>query len=92
MCINKIYYDLVFPVKAQGDLDAMAIQCLCLTEFLTLICWVDETAVLLPYKSFFALNGEVLYVTKLGSPTLQLASTSKNFAHTKSWTRCTSAF
>jgi len=65
--INKIYCDLVFPIKAQGDLDAMAIQCLYLTKFLTLICQVDETAVLLPYKSFFALNKEVLYAPdKLG--------------------------
>jgi len=39
----------------------MGIQCLCLTKFLTTICQVDETAVLLPYKSFYALNKEVLY-------------------------------
>jgi len=39
----------------------MAIQCLCLAEFLTIICHVDETAVLLPYKMFYALNGEVFY-------------------------------
>ncbi len=56
---NKIYYDLQFPIKARGDLDTMAIQCL--TKFLTTIYQVDETAVLLPYKSFYALNKEVLY-------------------------------
>jgi len=65
--INKIYYNLVFPIKAWGDLDAMAIQHLYLSEFLTTICLVDEIAVLLPYKSFFALNKEVLYEpAKLG--------------------------
>jgi len=58
---NKIYYDLVFVIKAQGDLDAMVIQHLYLSDFLTTIHRVDETAVLLPYKSFFALNEEVLY-------------------------------
>jgi len=25
--LNKIYYDLVFPINAQGNLDAMAIHC-----------------------------------------------------------------
>jgi len=59
--INKIYYNLVFPIKAWGNLDAMAIQCIYTTKFLTLICCVDETAVLLLYKSFFALNKEVLH-------------------------------
>jgi len=39
----------------------MAIQCLYLLAFLTLIHWVDKTAVLQLYKSFFALNEEVLY-------------------------------
>ena len=39
----------------------MAIQCLYLTEFITTIHQVDETTVFLPYKSFFALNKEVLY-------------------------------
>jgi len=59
--INKIYYDLVFLIKAWGNLDAMVIQCLYLREFLSTICHIDKTAVLLPYKSFFALNEEVLY-------------------------------
>jgi len=72
---NKIYYDLVFTIKAQGELDAMSmgeldamsIQCLYLTEFITSIRQVDATAVLLPYKSFFALNEEVLHDSaKLG--------------------------
>jgi len=58
---NKVYYDLVFVIKAQGNLDAMAIQCSYLTTFLTTIRWVDETAVLLPYTPFNAFNGEVLY-------------------------------
>jgi len=58
---NKIYYDLVFLIKAQGDLDAMAIQYLYLTQFLTSIHHVDETAVLLLYKAFFTLNEEVWY-------------------------------
>jgi len=45
----------------------MAIQPFYLTEFLTTIHQVDETAVLLPYKSFFGLNKEVLYkLYKLG--------------------------
>ncbi len=56
-----MYYDLVFVIKAQGDFNAMAIQRLYLSAFLTTIRRVDETAVLLPYKSFFALNEEVLY-------------------------------
>jgi len=56
-----MYYDLVFVIKAQGNLDAMAIQRLYLSAFMTTIHWVDETAVLLLYKSFFALNEEVLY-------------------------------
>jgi len=34
---NKIYYDLVFTIKAWGELDAMSIQCLYLTEFITSI-------------------------------------------------------
>ncbi len=38
----------------------MAIQCLYLTKFLAAICRVDESAVLLPFKSYFALNEEVL--------------------------------
>ena len=58
---NKVYYDLVFVIKAQGDLDAMAIQRSYLTTFLTSIRRVDETAVLLPYTTFNALNDEVLY-------------------------------
>jgi len=58
---NKIYYDLVFVIKAQGDLDAMAIQRSYLTSFLTTIHRVDETAVLLPYGNINALNEEVLY-------------------------------
>jgi len=45
----------------------MAIQHLYLTQFLTSIHQVDETAALLSYKSFFALNEEVLYKpNKLG--------------------------
>jgi len=45
----------------------MAIQCLCLAKFLIIICHVDETAVLLLYKTFYALNKEVLYKpNKLG--------------------------
>jgi len=39
----------------------MAIQHLCPAKFFTIIHHVDETAVLLPYKSFYTLNGEVLY-------------------------------
>ena len=58
---HKIYYDLVFVIKARDDLDAMAIQRLYLSEVLTTIRLVDETAVLLPYQSFFALNEEVLF-------------------------------
>jgi len=41
--INKFYYDLVFTIKARGDLEAMAIQRLYLTEFLAAICQVDES-------------------------------------------------
>jgi len=67
--MNKIFYDLVFVIKAQGNLDAMAIQCLYLSEFLTTICWVDETTVLLPYKSFFTLNKEELKKLKTPPPT-----------------------
>jgi len=64
---NKIYYDLVFNIKARGEVDAMSLQRLYLTEFITSICQVDTTAVLLPYKSFFALNEEVLHdPAKLG--------------------------
>jgi len=37
------------------------IQHLYLTKFLAAICCIDESTVLLPYKSFFALNEEVLY-------------------------------
>jgi len=46
----------------------LAIQHLCLAKFLTIIHHdVDETAALLPYKLFFALNGEVLFKpNKLG--------------------------
>ncbi len=45
----------------------MAIQCLYLLAVLTTIHQVDETAVLLPYKTFYALNEEVLYEpNKLG--------------------------
>jgi len=58
---NKAYYNLQFPLTAQGDLAAITIQCLCLAKFLTIIHHMDETAVLLPYKSFYTLNGEVLY-------------------------------
>jgi len=36
-------------IKAWGDLEAMAIQCLYLTEFLASIHQVDESAVLLPF-------------------------------------------
>jgi len=39
----------------------LAIQHLCLTEFLTTMHWVDETVILLPYKSFHALNGDILH-------------------------------
>jgi len=59
--INKHYYDLVFTIKARGNLEAMAIQHLYLTKFLAAICQVDESAVLLPFRSYFALNKEVLY-------------------------------
>jgi len=45
-CTNKIYYNLVFLIQTRGELDAMAIQHLYLTEFLTTIYWVNETAVL----------------------------------------------
>jgi len=45
----------------------MAYQCLCLAKLLTIIHHVDETAVLLLYKTFYALNEEVLYKpNKLG--------------------------
>jgi len=64
---NKIYYDLVFTIKAWGELDAMSIQCLYLTEFITSIRRVDATTVLLPNKSFSALKEEVLHDSaKLG--------------------------
>ncbi len=54
-------------IKAQGDLDAMAIQHLYLSAVLTTIRWVDETVVLLPYKTFYALNEDILYEpNKLG--------------------------
>jgi len=39
----------------------LAIQCFCLAKFLTTMSQVDETAVLLPYKTFHTLNGNVLY-------------------------------
>jgi len=58
---NKLYYDLVFVIKAQGDLDAMAIQRSYLTSFLTTIRRVDETAVLLPYGTINALNEDTLH-------------------------------
>jgi len=55
----------------------MAIPCICLTKFLTTICQVDETAILLPYKPFYALNKEVLHEPdKLGE---SYTAVSKNF-------------
>jgi len=39
-------------------MEAAAIQHLCLIEFIKLLCLVN---VILPYKSFFALKGDVLF-------------------------------
>jgi len=48
-------------------LDAAAIQCLILIEFVQLLCLVDETTVILPYKHSFAVKGDVLFeLEKLG--------------------------
>jgi len=55
-----MYYDLVFIIKARGDLEATAIQRLYLMEFLAAIRRVDESAILLPFKTYFALNEDVL--------------------------------
>ena len=77
--LNKIY-NLQFPLTAWGDLAAMAVQHLCLSEFFTTICCVDETAVLLPYKTFYALMKKFCTSwTSLVNPSPPSASTFQGF-------------
>jgi len=42
-------------------MEAAAIQCLILMEFIKLLCLVDKFTVILPYKIFFAVKGNVLF-------------------------------
>jgi len=58
----------------------LAIQHLCLTKFITTMHWVDETTVLLPYKTFHALNGNVLLEPdKLGQSFMAVSKYFQNF-------------
>jgi len=54
-----LYYVQLF-IAPWDALDAAAIQCLILMEFIKLLCLVDKTTVILPYKIFFAVKGNVL--------------------------------
>jgi len=72
---NRLYYVQLF-IAPWDALDAAAIQCLILMEFIKLLCLVDKTTVILPYKIFFAVNNDVLSEPeKLG----QLYTISKYF-------------
>jgi len=44
-----------------GTLEAVAIQCLILMEFIKLLHLVDESMDILPYKTFLAVKGDVLF-------------------------------
>ncbi len=63
-------------------MEAAAIQCLCLMEFIKLLCLVDESTILiLPYKSYFALKGEVLFEPdKLGQSYTIVSKHFKSFS------------
>jgi len=54
-----LYYDLQFLIAPQ-DAQEAAIQCLLLMEFIKLLHLVNKSAVILPYKIFFAVKGDVL--------------------------------
>jgi len=62
-------------------MEAAAIQCLFLMVFIKLLCLVDESTVILPYKIFFAVKGDVLFeLESWVSCILLSASTFKVFA------------
>jgi len=42
-------------------MEIMASQSLCLTEFIKILCLVDESTVILNYKSFFVLKEDILF-------------------------------
>jgi len=58
---NRLYYNLQLFIAPWDALDAAAIQHLILMEFIKLLCLVDKTTVILPYKIFFAVKGDVLF-------------------------------
>jgi len=58
---NRLYYDLQFLISQQDNMEAVAIQHLLLMEFIKLLQLVDESTVILPYKTYFALKGDVLF-------------------------------
>ncbi len=58
---NRIYYDLQFLISLWDNMEAVAIQCLCLMKFIKLLHLVDESTIILPYKFYFALKGDVLF-------------------------------
>ncbi len=45
---------------AAQTMEAAAIQCLILLKFIKLLYLVDESTIILPYKTFFAVKGDVL--------------------------------
>jgi len=57
---NRLYYNLQFLTPKQDNMEAMAIQHLILVELIKLLHLVDESTVLLPYKTYFAQKGGVL--------------------------------
>jgi len=59
-CLHKTYFDIQIPLTPQGELSALAVQHLCLEEFLTSIQLCNESAVLLPFKAYYAQNDDVL--------------------------------
>jgi len=59
-CLNKTYFDIQIPLTPRGELTALAIQRLCLEEFITSIRLCDESAVLLPFKAYYPQNDDIL--------------------------------
>ena len=75
--LHKTYFDIQIPLTPRGELAALAVQRLCLEEFITSIRLCDESAVLLPFKAYYAQNDDVLQDPgKLG---LSYTSISKYF-------------
>jgi len=81
--VNRLYYDLQFLVAPCEAQEATAIQHLILMEFIKLLCLVDESAILLLYKTFFAVKGNVLY--ELDKLSQSYMAVSKYFQGFSSW-------